>query len=254
MVEPAVGEEREMAHELIAHKDDAVLYLTLNRPEVLNALSLSLRKSLAEAFAKADAAPHVRVIVLTGAGHRAFSAGLDLKELSECSDALHAGDDADPVVAMAHCRKPVIGAINGVAITGGFELALACDILIASSTARFADTHMRVGVLPGWGLSQKLSRTIGLGRAKSLSLTGRFIDAQTAENWGLVAAVAAGMTKINIATQLDRAFTGAVRSALQADPRMVDSRRYLGVGRDAIAAEVEPLQRLLAGAPVRPAP
>ena len=80
----------------------------------------------------------------------------------------------------------VIGAINGVAITGGFEVALACDIRIASTNARFADTHARVGVMPGWGLSQKLSRLIGIGRAKELSLTGNFLDAETACAWGLV--------------------------------------------------------------------
>ena len=81
---------------------------------------------------------------------------------------------------------PVIGAINGVAITGGFELALACDIRIASTNARFADTHARVGITPGWGLSQKLSRFIGLSRACELSFTGQFLDAQTACDWGLV--------------------------------------------------------------------
>ena len=84
-----------------------------------------------------------------------------------------------------------IGAINGVAITGGFEVALACDVLIASSNARFADTHARVGIVPGWGLSQKLSRMIGISRAKELSFTGNFLDAETAERWGLVNRVVA---------------------------------------------------------------
>ena len=85
----------------------------------------------------------------------------------------------------------MIGAINGVAITGGFEVALACDVLIASSNARFADTHARVGIVPGWGLSQKLSRIIGISRAKELSFTGNFLDADTAERWGLVNRVVA---------------------------------------------------------------
>src|SRR5260370_17359052 len=91
-----------------------------------------------------------------------------------------------PVLAIRGCPKPVIGAINGVAITGGFEVALACDVLIASTTARFADTHARVGVMPGWGLSQKLPRVIGLYRAKELSLTGNYLSAAQAEAWGLV--------------------------------------------------------------------
>ncbi|MGB2256363.1 MAG: enoyl-CoA hydratase-related protein, partial [Spongiibacter marinus] len=92
----------------------------------------------------------------------------------------------NPVTAIAECGKPVIGAINGVAITGGFELALACDILLASEQARFADTHALVGIMPGWGLSQKLPRIIGLSRAKEMSLSGRFISADTAAEWGLV--------------------------------------------------------------------
>jgi len=125
--------------------------------------------------------------VLTGAG-RAFTAGLDLKELGR--DGLAAanarGADENPVQAILQCPKPVIGAINGVAITGGFEVALACDVLIASTNARFADTHARVGILPGWGLSQRLSRVIGPYRAKELSLTGNFVDAATALAWGLV--------------------------------------------------------------------
>ena len=85
---------------------------------------------------------------------------------------------------MQRLRQPVIGAINGFAITGGFELALACDVLIASTAARFADTHARVGIMPGWGLSQKLSRTIGIYRAKELSLTGNYLSAEQAEALG----------------------------------------------------------------------
>ena len=81
---------------------------------------------------------------------------------------------------------PIIGAINGFAITGGFELAVMCDVLLASENAKFADTHARVGIVPGWGLSQKLSRMIGISRAKELSFTGNYLDAETAERWGLV--------------------------------------------------------------------
>jgi enoyl-CoA hydratase len=137
-----------------------------------------------------DADPEISVVVLTGAGTRAFTAGLDLKELGSDPKAMGAanaaGADENPVKAVELCTKPVIGAINGVAITGGFELALACDVLIASENARFADTHARVGIMPGWGLSQKLSRLLGVYRAKELSLTGNFLDAKTAADWGLV--------------------------------------------------------------------
>lgn len=169
---------------------DGVATVTLNRPEAMNALSKALRHRLFEVMRDLDADERVRAVILTGAGMRAFTAGLDLKELGSTEGALGAanaeGADENPVKAIEQCRKPVIGAINGVAITGGFEVALACDVLVASENARFADTHARVGVVPGWGLSQKLSRMIGISRAKELSFTGNFIDAKTAERWGLV--------------------------------------------------------------------
>lgn len=172
-----------------------IAVVTLNRPEAMNALSKALRLALHDAMVALDADPDVSVVILTGAGERAFTAGLDLKELGGDASAMGAANDQDarsnPVRAVERCRKPVIGAINGVAITGGFELALACDVLIASETARFADTHARVGIMPGWGLSQKLSRLIGPYRAKELSLSGNFLDARTAADWGLVNRVTA---------------------------------------------------------------
>ena len=174
---------------ILVETSDGVAVVTLNRPEAMNALSRALRSAIYETFTALDADDSVRAVVLTGAG-RAFTAGLDLKELGSDPNGLRAanatGADENPVKAVELCRKPVVGAINGVAITGGFELALACDVLYASTEARFADTHARVGILPGWGLSQKLSRLIGLHRAKELSLTGNFLDARTAETWGLV--------------------------------------------------------------------
>ena len=96
------------------------------------------------------------------------------------------GTNSPMVRALRNCGKPIIGAINGPAVTGGFELALACDFLYGATNARFADTHARVGLLPGWGLSQKLGRLIGINRAREASLTGNFIDAETAMAWGLV--------------------------------------------------------------------
>jgi enoyl-CoA hydratase len=154
----------------------------------MNALSHPLRAALFAACEDISRDSDIRVVIVTGAGQRAFTAGLDLKELGE--QGLGAATDQNP--ARNPCRAlesltvPVIGAINGVAITGGFELALACDVRIASTNARFADTHARVGIIPGWGLSQKLSRFIGLSRACELSFTGQFLDARTACDWGLV--------------------------------------------------------------------
>ena len=178
----------EQSPPLLLEQHDAVLLMTLNRPDAYNALNPALTDALVDAFNEAADNDAVRAIVITGAG-KAFCAGVDLKALTENPDMLKSGGlgpEAPMVQMMARCNKPVIGAINGPAITGGFELALACDFLYASDSARFADTHARVGILPGWGLSQKLSRLIGINRAREVSLTGNFISAQQALEWGLV--------------------------------------------------------------------
>ena len=178
---------------VIVEIDAGIAVVTMNRPAAMNALSRQLRADLAATMRALEADPEVRVVILTGAGDRAFTAGLDLKELGEqgLAAANAEGADENPVKAIELLTKPCIGAINGVAITGGFEVALACDVLIASDRARFADTHARVGIMPGWGLSQKLSRLIGPYRARELSLTGNFLDATTACAWGLVNRVVA---------------------------------------------------------------
>ncbi len=170
---------------LVEH-DGPVAIVTLNRPGALNALSRELRRQIVVTFAGLAEDETVRAVVLTGAG-RAFTAGVDLKEAGETGFALGAdGGDIDLGKGLAAFPWPIIGAINGFAITGGFELALMCDVLLASEKAKFADTHARVGIMPGWGLSQKLSRLIGISRAKELSFTGNFLDADMAERWGLV--------------------------------------------------------------------
>jgi enoyl-CoA hydratase len=170
---------------LLIETRDQIATFTLNRPQALNALSRELRAALVAAFDGVRDDPAVGVVILTGNG-RAFTAGLDLKELGDQGFAAEAVADGDVLQAMARCPQPIIGAINGFAVTGGFEIALACDVLICSAEARFADTHARVGVMPGWGLSQKLSRTIGIYRAKELSLTGNYLTAAQAAEWGLV--------------------------------------------------------------------
>jgi enoyl-CoA hydratase len=163
--------------------------LTLNRPQAMNALSRALMDELNDTVQALHSRPEVRVLILTGAG-RAFCAGLDLKELGSGQGTLGQGDSGvalkDPVAALEKFSGPIIGAINGAAVTGGFELALACDVLLASPQARFADTHARIGIAPAWGLSQKLSRCIGPFRAREVSFTGRWVSAEQAESWGLV--------------------------------------------------------------------
>ena len=213
---------------------DGVAVVTLNRPEAMNALSKALRAALAQAFVEMDADPEVRVIVLTGAGERAFTAGLDLKELSTdplgmgAANATSAAEN--PAQAVLTCRKPIIGAINGVAITGGFEVALACDVLICSTNARFADTHARVGITPGWGLSQKLSRCIGPYRAKELSLTGNFLDAAKAYEWGLVNRVVAPEELMPAALQLAAQMADIDADMLVTYKAMIDDGYDLTMG------------------------
>lgn len=211
---------------VLLEKADGVATVTLNRPQAMNALSKALRSRLFEVMTAIDADDEVRAVVLTGAGERAFTAGLDLKELGSQAGALGSanatGADENPVKAIELCRKPVIGAINGVAITGGFEVALACDILIASENARFADTHARVGVMPGWGLSQKLSRLIGISRAKELSLSGNFLDAVTAERWGLVNRVVPAGALLATARQLAADIASADAAFIAAYKRLID--------------------------------
>ena len=174
---------------ITVHEEAGVALVTLNRPEANNALNRDLSEAIINTFTDLAESDSVRAIVLTGSG-RAFCAGVDLKALTDEPELLSSGLGLGPsspiVVALEQCRQPIIGAVNGAAVTGGFELALACDFLFASDQARFADTHARVGILPGWGLSQKLSRIIGINRAREMSLTGNFIDAHRAEAWGLV--------------------------------------------------------------------
>ncbi|MAV27038.1 MAG: enoyl-CoA hydratase [Gammaproteobacteria bacterium] len=160
-----------------------VTTVTLNRPEALNALSTGMKNAIITAFQALKEDAETDVIILTGAG-RAFTAGLDLKELGQSGFSERTIGDLQEVVTGV--GKPIIGAINGFAITGGFELALMCDIMIGTPDTRFADTHVRMGVVPGWGLSQRLATLIGRSRAMEMSLTGNYIDAETAESWGLI--------------------------------------------------------------------
>jgi enoyl-CoA hydratase len=161
---------------------DLVATVTLHRPQKRNALSGELLSELRRTLAELDAREDVRAIVLTGADP-AFCAGLDLTELGQPGSSL--GGSASGR-AVPDLTKPMIGAINGVAVTGGLELALACDFLVASERARFADTHARMGIMPGWGLTVDLPAAVGIRRAREMSATGNFIDAHTALQWGLV--------------------------------------------------------------------
>ncbi len=173
---------------------ERIATVTLNRPEARNALSSEVLALLPERLAEADGRDDVDVIILTGADP-AFCAGLDLRELGSTAANLGRTQTADGAVPtrgpFPALVKPLIGAVNGPAITGGFELALNCDFLVASERAKFGDTHTRVGVMPGWGLTVLLSQAIGVRRAREMSFTGNFLSADEAFQWGLVNRVVA---------------------------------------------------------------
>ena len=171
---------------------ERIATVTLNRPDARNALSSEVLRLLPSRLREAESRDDVDVVILTGTDP-AFCAGLDLKELGSTAGNLGSGSGADgrpnadgvrgPFPPM---EKPIIGAINGVAITGGFEIALNCDFLVASERAKFGDTHARVGVMPGWGLTVLLPQAIGVRRAREMSFTGNFMDAEEAHAFGLV--------------------------------------------------------------------
>jgi enoyl-CoA hydratase len=172
-----------MSDVVLTEISDRVATVTLNRPSARNALNSELLRALPEALNAVEADDDVDVVILTGADP-AFCAGLDLRELGSSGGNLGAGATLrGPFPPMT---KPVIGAVNGPAVTGGFEVALACSFLVASERARFADTHSRVGVMPGWGLTVLLPEAVGVRRARELSTTGNFLSAETALQWGLV--------------------------------------------------------------------
>ncbi len=223
-----------MTDELVlVEKDDGLATVTLNRPEALNALSGGLLASLTKTFRDLAEDDETGVVVLTGAG-RAFSAGLDLKEMG--SGVLPSASDLefDVVAAIDAYKIPVSGAINGFAVTGGFEIATACDLLIASTEARFADTHARLGIAPGWGLSQRLPRLIGVNRAKELSLTGNYLDATTAETWGLVNRVVEPDALLDTARGIARDMLGCDQSAVRDVLQQMEEgwNTTLGEGRE----------------------
>jgi enoyl-CoA hydratase len=169
----------------------AVTLVTLNRPEALNALSSAVLEDLIAAFAAYQADESQRCALLTGSGEKAFAAGADIKEMAEKGAADFYRDDtfARWSHLVRETRKPWIAAVNGFALGGGCELAMMADFIIAADTAKFGQPEIKLGVVPGMGGSQRLTRAVGKAKAMDLILTGRMIDAAEAERAGLVARV-----------------------------------------------------------------
>jgi enoyl-CoA hydratase len=225
-----------MSEQLLIEREGGIATLTLNRPEVMNALSPELLTELCQAFRTLQADREIRAVILTGNG-RAFCAGLDLKAMESHPGGLEAfaiHGENDVARAIADFDRPIIVAVNGVAATGGFELALMGDILIASENARFADTHCRVGLAPGWGLSQKLARIIGPSRAKEAHFTGNFIAAQQAEAWGLVSRVVSAEELMDDARRVAADIASCVPGTVKTYKKLVDDglASTLGAGME----------------------
>jgi len=169
--------------------DEQVAVVTLNRPDVLNALSVALMDQLIVTLEKLDTDPQVHVIVLTG-GDRAFAAGADINEMANASVVdMYERNNLARWVRIKAVRKPIIAAVSGYALGGGCELAMHCDMIVASEAAQFGQPEINLGVIPGAGGTQRLTRAIGKFRAMELILTGRFITAKEAYDAGLVTRV-----------------------------------------------------------------
>lgn len=218
---------------LLIDTADRVRTITLNRPEARNALSSALRRQFFAALAAAEADDSVDVVIVTGADP-VFCAGLDLKELGDTTELPDISPKWPPM------SKPVIGAINGAAVTGGLELALYCDVLIASDRARFADTHARVGLLPTWGLSVRLPQKVGIGMARRMSLTGDYLSAADALRAGLVTEVVPHEELLPAARAIAASIVGnnqkSVRALLESYHRIDDSQTAEGLWLEAEAA------------------
>ena len=209
---------------LLIETADRVRTLTLNRPRPATRCRPNCGARFFGALADAEADDTVDVVIVTGADP-VFCAGLDLKELGNTTEL----PDISP--KWPAMRKPVIGAINGAAVTGGLELALYCDVLIASENARFADTHARVGLLPTWGLSVRLPQKVGIGMARRMSLTGDYLSAHDALRCGLVTEVVAHEDLLPAARRIAASIVGNNQKAVRA---LLDSyHRIDGVATDA---------------------
>jgi len=174
---------------IVYKKSEGIATITLNRPEALNAFSKEVVSELLQALEDIRSDESVRVVILTGAGEKAFSAGADIKamigmnslkarELSLMGEKL--------CLALENLEKPVIAALNGYALGGGLEVAMSCDLRIASENSRMGQTEINIGLIPGWGGTQRLTRLVGRTKAKEMVFTGKMIDAKTAEQLGIV--------------------------------------------------------------------
>jgi enoyl-CoA hydratase len=175
--------------ELLVHEAEGIRTITINRPAFKNALSSAMRQHLCDVLSEAEQAPDTRAVIIT-AVDPIFSAGVDFKEVSSSGGSRWNAHDAqftiNPGKALRAMSTPVICAVNGACVSGGLEIALSSSFVVASERARFADTHARLGVVATWGLTALLPRAIGVRKAREMSITGNFVDADEALRIGLV--------------------------------------------------------------------
>ena len=214
-----------MAHEtIILEKKERVATITLNRPP-MNPLNRRMYEELGQVAEELNADPEIKVVIITGSGDKAFAAGLDVKEVegksvTDMKDFWACSRDASARVA--GIEKPVIAAINGLALGGGLEMALCCDLRIASEGVRFGQPEVTLGIIPGGGGTQRLSRLIGAARAKELLFTGEMFDAQTALQMGLVSRIVPADKLIEEVTALATTIAAMPAVALKMIKHAVD--------------------------------
>ncbi len=213
---------------ILVSRAERVGTITLNRPQALNALNSQVMREVTSAAAEFDADPGIGAIIITGSGEKAFAAGADIKEMASLSfSEVFESDFFSAWGKLAAVRTPLIAAVAGYALGGGCELAMMCDVIIAADTAKFGQPEIKLGVLPGMGGSQRLTRAIGKAKAMDLILTGRNIDAAEAERSGLVSRVVpAGklLEEANaVATTISEMSRSAARMAKEAVNRAFES-------------------------------
>jgi enoyl-CoA hydratase len=215
---------------LIDRLAEGVAVVTLNRPRALNALSPALIDQLVDALTTLDRDEDVRAIVIRGSGERAFAAGADIREMAgQTAVTLTKSDAFARWDEVAHVRTPLIAAVRGFALGGGCELAMTCDLIIAGEDAQFGQPEIKLGVIPGVGGTQRLTRAVGKARAMELVLTGRSIDAREAERIGLVTRVVPAEETFAVAEELARTIAAMPPLAVIAAKDAVNHAEELGL-------------------------
>ncbi len=209
---------------LITEKDGNIALIKLNRPEAMNAFNHQLMDELTEAIDKFEADPEIGCLIITGSS-KAFAAGADIKEMQELSymDAYYRDFITSNWERTTRCRKPVIAAVSGYALGGGCELAMMCDFILAADNAKFGQPEITIGVSPGAGGTQRLTRFVGKSKAMEMCLTGRMMDAKEAERCGLVSRIVTADNLLEEAKSVAKKIAGMPRAAAMMTKEMVNA-------------------------------